>query len=78
MFVMYGCDFYDLVRMCWSQAGLSKSCNVSIAQLPTPVTELFTLMLAPFTCTLTCKDVTRGNQRYLQVCMCVYMCLLVS
>lgn len=48
------CDFYHSIWMHWSQAGLSQSCSA---------------MLPHLTCTLTCKDVTRGNHRYLQVCM---------
>lgn len=59
------CDFYDSVWMCRSSGGLSRSSSVSIA--PSFHTDGGTSL----TCALTCRDVTRGNRRYLQVCMCV-------
>lgn len=71
---MYVCDFYDSVwSTCWSQGGLSKSSSVSIALLLTSInrpshTDGGTSHLC------TCRDVTLGNHRYLQVCMrvCVF------
>lgn len=54
-------------------APIAVTCLQSLLQAVTMLTELPTMMLAPLTCTLTCKDVTRGNHRYLQVCMRVYV-----
>lgn len=61
------CDLCDLFWMCW---GLFLEFQQEHCNTERPWTELLGLMPALLTCTLTCKNVTRGNHRYLQVCMC--------
>lgn len=67
---LFACDFYDSV---WSAFVGAK--EVFVCEHCTTGNfcqqNFSTLTVAPLTCALTCKDVTRGNHRYLQVYVCV-------